>query len=62
MRVNIDKSKCQGHALCAMASEDLFELDDLGYIATTSGDVPAGSEQRAQEGAAACPEQAIAVQ
>lgn len=61
MRAVIDKSKCQGHALCAMASEEFFELDELGYIATAGGEVPTGSEQRAQEGAAACPEQAITI-
>lgn len=61
IRVDIDKSKCQGHALCAIASEEFFELDDLGYIATASGEIPAGSEQQAREGASACPEQAITI-
>jgi ferredoxin len=61
MRADIDKSKCQGHALCAMASEEFFTLDDLGYIATDSDDIPADSEEAAQEGAAACPEQVITI-
>jgi len=61
MRVDIDKSKCQGHALCAIASEDFFELDDLGYIATASGEIDSSSVGAAQEGAGACPEQAITV-
>lgn len=61
MRVDIDKSKCQGHALCAMASDEFFELDDLGFIATGNGEIPSGSEQRAQLGAGACPEQVITI-
>lgn len=61
MRANIDKSKCQGHALCAMASEDFFELDDLGYIASAGGDVPDDRHEAAQQGAAACPEQVITI-
>jgi ferredoxin len=62
MRADIDKSRCQGHALCAMASEEFFGLDDLGYIATDSGEIPAGSEEAAQQGAGACPEQVITIQ
>ncbi|AFC54390.1 MULTISPECIES: ferredoxin [Mycobacterium] len=61
MRAEIDKSKCQGHALCATASGDYFELDDLGYIASDSAEVPAGSERAAEEGAGACPEQVITI-
>ena len=61
MQVDIDKSKCQGHALCAMASEDYFELDDLGYIASDSGEVPAGKEQAAEQGSGACPEKVITI-
>ncbi|MCV7280257.1 ferredoxin [Mycolicibacterium flavescens] len=61
MRVDIDKSKCQGHALCAMASGDYFELDDLGYIATDSGDVTGGAENAAHDGAEACPEKVITI-
>ena len=61
MNVEIDTSKCQGHALCAMASAEFFELDDLGYIATSSGEIPAGSEDAAEQGAGACPERVISV-
>jgi ferredoxin len=61
MRADVDKSKCQGHALCAMASEDFFELDDLGYIASDSAEIPSGSETAAQDGADACPEQVIVI-
>lgn len=61
MRADIDKSKCQGHALCAMASEEFFELDELGYIATVGGEIPSGSERVARDGAGACPEQVISI-
>jgi ferredoxin len=62
MRVQIDRSKCQGHAMCEMASGGFFELDDLGHIASTDGDVGAGNEAAALSGADACPERVITTQ
>jgi ferredoxin len=61
MRADIEKWKCQGHALCAAASDNFFELDDVGYIASDSGEIPPGSERAARDGANACPEQVIAI-
>ncbi|HLM06233.1 MAG TPA: ferredoxin [Blastococcus sp.] len=59
MKIVVDKARCSGHARCAAAGPDLYELDDLGYNALTELEVPAGMEKQAQDGAAACPERAI---
>lgn len=59
MKVEIERSRCQGHAQCEMRSGGFFELDDLGYIASADGEVSPDDEEAAQAGARACPERAI---
>jgi ferredoxin len=62
MRIRIDKAACVGNARCAAVSEELFPLDDGGYIATDGFDVPDGMEKPARNGARACPERIIVVE
>ena len=61
MKIRIDKNACVGNARCAAVSEELFPLDDDGYIAVTEVDVPAGMEDLARRGARACPERVITI-
>jgi ferredoxin len=61
MRVHIELDQCEAHGRCAAADADLYHLDDDGYAARADFDVPAGSEEAAQRGAAACPMSAIRV-
>lgn len=62
MKIRIDRAGCVGNARCAAVSEELFPLDDDGYIATEGFDVPDGMEQLARRGAKACPERIIIVE
>jgi ferredoxin len=62
MKIRIDKSACVGNARCAAVSEELFPLDDDGYIAVEQIDVPPGMEDLARRGARACPERIIVVE
>jgi ferredoxin len=62
MKILIQKSACVGNARCAAVSEELFPLDDVGYIAVEKIDVPAGKEDLARRGARACPERIIRVE
>jgi len=61
MKLRIDKKNCVGNARCAAISEELFPLDDDGYIAVEEVDVPPGKEDLARRGARACPERIIEV-
>jgi ferredoxin len=61
MRVQVDRSRCQGHARCWAEAPDLYHLDDDGYSAVDDVEVPPGLEDAARRGAAACPERAIAI-
>lgn len=62
MKIRIEKASCVGNARCAAVSDELFKLDDDGYIAVEEIDVPAGQEQLAKRGARACPERIIFVE
>ena len=61
MKIRIDKAGCVGNARCAAVSEELFPLDDEGYIAVEEVVVPPGKEDLARRGARACPERVITV-
>jgi ferredoxin len=62
MKIRIDKSACVGNARCAAVSEELFPLNEDGYIAVEQVDVPPGMEDLARRGARACPERIIVIE
>ena len=61
MKVIVNHAACVGHARCQHVAATLYTLDDNGYIASSSFDVPAGDEALARRGARACPERALTV-
>ena len=61
MKLNVDRERCMGHAVCAMNAPDLMQLDDLGYNVTGIADVPPGHEDEARRAAGACPEGVIEI-
>ena len=62
MKIRIDKARCVGNARCAAVSEQLFPLDEDGYIAVEEVEVPPGMEEDARRGARACPERIILIE
>ncbi|BBY67171.1 ferredoxin [Mycolicibacterium helvum] len=48
-----------GHAQCYAVDPELFPIDDMGYSILADHDVAPGDEQRARDGVAACPEEAL---
>ena len=61
MKIRIDKAACVGNARCSAVSEELFTLDEDGYINVEEVEVPAGMESLARRGARACPERIIKI-
>ncbi|MFP6850473.1 MAG: ferredoxin [Pseudomonas sp.] len=59
MKINVDLTKCCGHARCASVDDSLFELNDDGYMHLPQLIVPAGKETVARRGVRACPERAL---
>ena len=62
MKIRIDKAACVGNARCAAVDEELFPLDEDGYIAVEVIEVPPGKEEIARRGARACPERIIVIE
>jgi ferredoxin len=62
MKIRVDRDQCSGHALCAATAPDLCTLDDDGYSNLGEVQVPAGMEDVARRGMAACPERAITLE
>jgi ferredoxin len=62
MKIRINKAACVGNARCAAVSEELFPLDENGYISVEEIDVPKGQEELARRGARACPERIIVIE
>jgi ferredoxin len=63
MKIFADNDICGAHGACAMVDEELFNLDDDGFIAIgDSIDVPAGKEEIAHRGVDACPLRALRVE
>lgn len=59
MKIIVDRNSCVGHARCHHVAPELIRLDENGYIAIDSVEVPAGQEALARRTTRACPEQAL---
>jgi|GEM_PF-225370 len=61
MKIRVDTESCSGQARCAAVAGDVYELDDVGYNATSEKAVGEGALASACRGALACPEGAITI-
>ncbi len=60
MRIEFDRSACQGHNRCYLLAPELFDVDDEGYaVLLVAGDVPEELRDKAQLAVDNCPEYAI---
>ena len=62
LTIHVDRTKCSGHARCAMKGPEVYELDDEGYC-ISDGKVVSDEALRTQaiHGMKACPERAISI-
>jgi ferredoxin len=59
MRVEVDRDRCEGNAVCVGIAPNLFELDDDDYAVVTADPVPADQEDLAEQAIAECPRAAL---
>lgn len=58
----MDQARCQGHALCALGTPDLFELsEEDGHAQPARDVVPSDRREAAQRAELDCPERAISL-
>ncbi len=61
LKVVIDKPACGGYGICNEICPEVYKLDENGIVYVEDEIVPEGLEDKAREGAAACPQSALAV-
>jgi ferredoxin len=59
MKLHVDPSACQAYGLCHEKAPALIELDEWGYAAVTTADVPGDQDGVAREAVAVCPNLAL---
>jgi ferredoxin len=57
----IDRTKCDGHRLCAELFPERIRLDDWGYPIIAPGSIPAPLMPHAQKAVDTCPVLALAL-
>lgn len=60
-RVEVDRSRCQGHNRCVALCPDVFEPDEFGYSVVRLPEVGREFEERVLMAERNCPENAISV-
>jgi len=61
LRVVVDKAACCGYGICSEICPEVYKLNELGIVYVDDPIVPVGLEEKATEGAAACPQSALTV-
>jgi len=59
MRVEVDRDRCEGNAVCVGIAPDLFELDEEDYVMVTKDPIPAAEEALVEQAIAECPRAAL---
>ncbi|MGV0852228.1 ferredoxin [Mycolicibacterium phlei] len=59
MRVEVDRDRCEGNAVCVGIAPDLFDLDDDDYAVIKLDPVPADQEELAEQAINECPRAAL---
>lgn len=61
MKVQSNESLCIAAARCTAVADDIFELDEDGFVVGRTVDVPEGREEAVEQAALLCPAQAIVI-
>ena len=59
MRVEVDRDRCEGNAVCLGIAPDLFDLDDEDYAVVKQDPVPDDQEELAEQSIQECPRAAL---
>ncbi|WP_127817937.1 ferredoxin [Microbacterium sp. CPCC 204701] len=63
MRVTVDKNVCQGHGVCLMVADRIFDIDDADGLAWVVMQPQTDAERNlARQAQGNCPERAIRIE
>lgn len=61
MKIVAERTRCEGHGLCADVAPEVFDLDDDAVVLVLHEPVPPDLERKAEAGARVCPVAALKV-
>ncbi|MCT7660705.1 ferredoxin [Mycobacterium deserti] len=61
IRIDLDRERCEGHAMCEAFAPEFFSVDDEGTLTVVAEIVPAGSETTVHNAVSACPVAALKI-
>jgi ferredoxin len=59
VKIEVDRNRCEGHAMCEAVAPDLFSVDDEGVVSVLIDDVAPGDVPHAQDAVLSCPVAAL---
>lgn len=59
MRVELDRNRCEGHALCEASAPEFFSVDEDGHLTIATVRIQAGDVARVQAAVLSCPVAAL---
>jgi len=60
--IRTETGRCVGHAMCANAASEIFELDDNGYNTTEIREIETDDVDYVRRAVASCPEVIITLE
>ena len=59
MRIDVDRERCEGNAICVGIAPDVFGLDDQDYAVILTDEVGSDVKELVEQSIAECPRAAI---
>ncbi|MBF6451103.1 ferredoxin [Nocardia aobensis] len=59
MRIEIDRDRCEGHAMCEAIAPAYFSVDDEGTLTVLQDEVPVGADAEVKSATLGCPVAAL---
>ncbi|WP_063043400.1 ferredoxin [Nocardia pseudovaccinii] len=59
MRIEVDRNRCEGHAMCEAAAPEYFSVDDEGVLTILTEEVPDSDKAQAHGAVLSCPVAAL---
>jgi ferredoxin len=59
VRIEVDRNRCEGHALCEVIASEFFSVDDEGNLTLRAVEVSSDDESHVHGAVLACPVAAL---
>ncbi|WP_027935522.1 ferredoxin [Amycolatopsis sp. ATCC 39116] len=59
MRIEVDRNRCEGHAMCEAVAPEFFSVDDEGELTVKAEEVPEPEKAAVHAAVLSCPVTAL---